>query len=230
MALAARRKTTANCDSQTMPHVSDWTSSTADVAPVPMTAPNQAGCRRTSLISLPSYTPWGILSSMSSTLLALRAWSARRWATAVAAGIVTGLLVALPTAVIPNPVFGRTIGVTWWAYPVVVVTAILGGLLVATYVRSPQPVFVDTATDDVEPDRPMKLGAAGALVSFFAVGCPVCNKLVLLALGATGAVTWFAPVQPFLAAASIVLMAWALRTRLRGEVACSVPGDAVIRS
>jgi hypothetical protein len=169
---------------------------------------------------------------MPSTFLALRTWSWRRWATAIVAGAVTALLVALPTAVIPNPVFGREIGVTWWSYPVVVVTAILGGLLIATYVRTPgidAGDAVGESIDGEEPDRPMKLGAAGALVSFFAVGCPVCNKLVLLALGATGAVTWFAPIQPLLALASIALMTWALRSRLRGEVACALPRESVRR-
>ena len=65
---------------------------------------------------------------------------------AVVGGMVTGLMVALPTAVIPNPVFGREIGVTSWSYPVVIITAILGGLLIATYVRprgaGPDPVGV----------------------------------------------------------------------------------------
>lgn len=164
---------------------------------------------------------------MPATLLLLRSWSARRWATAILAGVITGLLVALPTAVIPNPVFGRAIDTTWWSYPVVFVTAILGGLLIATYVRSPGGSTTEPEDEEIDADRPMKLGAAGALVSFFAVGCPVCNKLVLLALGATGAVTWFAPIQPFLALASVVLMAWALRARLRGEVACAVPRDSV---
>jgi hypothetical protein len=51
----------------------------------------------------------------------------------------------------------------------------------------------------------------------------VCNKLVLIALGASGAMTWFAPVQPFLAVASVVLMAAALRIRLKNQVSCSVP-------
>lgn len=139
-------------------------------------------------------------------------------------GLVTGLMVALPTAVIPNPVFGREIGVTWWAYPVVVITAVLGGLLVATYVR-PRGVSDDAAGADEpeEMDRASKLGMAGAVVSFFAVGCPVCNKLVLIALGTSGAVTWFAPIQPYLAFASVALMAVALRARLRGEMACAVP-------
>ena len=34
--------------------------------------------------------------------------------------------------------------------------------------------------------------------------------------------SWFAPVQPFLAAASVVLMAVALRIRLKNQVSCTV--------
>jgi hypothetical protein len=148
-------------------------------------------------------------------LRALRTWSSRRWLVAILGGIATAVLVAVPTAVIPNPVFGRAIDVTWWSYPVVVLTGILGGLLVATYVREDADPGQDT-------DRASRLGVAGGLVSFFAVGCPVCNKLVLLALGASGAVTWFAPLQPFLAVLSIALMAVALRIRLRNEASCRV--------
>ena len=156
-------------------------------------------------------------------LQAVRLWSPRRWWVAIVGGLATALLVALPTAVIPNPIFGRAIEVTWWSYPVVVLTGILGGLLLATYVREPYATSGETESDEV--DRASKLGMAGAFVSFFAVGCPVCNKLVLLALGASGAVTWFAPLQPVLAVASVVLMAVALRIRLRNQVACSLPAQ-----
>lgn len=161
---------------------------------------------------------------MSGEWAAVLRWPRRRWVVAVVGGLVTGLMVALPTAVIPNPIFGREIGVTWWSYPVVVITAVLGGLLVATYVR-PRDVEPDPAEADEseELDRASKLGMAGALVSFFAVGCPVCNKVVLLALGTSGAMTWFAPIQGYLALASVVLMVVALRARLRGEIACAVP-------
>lgn len=152
---------------------------------------------------------------------ALAGWSRRRRWIAVVSGIAVAVLVALPAAVIPNPVFGRAIAVTWWSYPVVVLTGILGGLLFATYVREPVDDLVEPSDDEV--DRASKLGMAGAVVSFFAVGCPVCNKLVLLALGATGAVTWFAPVQPFLAIASVLLMVLALRIRLRSTRSCRLP-------
>ncbi len=152
---------------------------------------------------------------------ALRMWSARRWRVALLGGIATAVLVALPTAVIPNPVFGRAVEVTWWSYPVVVLTGILGGLLLATYVKEPW-METETPAEQTEDKKASKLGIAGAFVAYFAVGCPVCNKLVLLALGASGAMTWFAPVQPFLAIASVILMAVALRIRLKNQVTCSV--------
>lgn len=59
------------------------------------------------------------------------------------------------------------------------------------------------------------------MLAFFAVGCPVCNKIVVLALGTTGAMRWFPPLQHLLAVASIVLMAIALRGRLRDT--CPMP-------
>lgn len=150
----------------------------------------------------------------------MASWSSRRWLAATLGGVVVAVLIAIPTAVIPNPVFGRAIEVTWWSYPVVVITGILGGLLLATYVR--EPGFEEAPVPD-EADKATKLGMAGALVSFFAVGCPVCNKLVLIALGTSGAVTWFAPFQPFLGVASIALMFVALRLRLRNETSCAMP-------
>lgn len=156
---------------------------------------------------------------------ALRTWSARRWWVSIAAGLGTMLIVALPTAVIPNPIFGRAIEVTWWSYPVVILTGVLGGLLLATYIKEPAP-YAQDADSGEQADRPLTLGAVGGLVSFFAVGCPVCNKIVLIVLGVSGAMTWFAPIQPFLALASVVLMGWALRARLKGEISCSItPAD-----
>jgi hypothetical protein len=148
-------------------------------------------------------------------------WSARRWRVALLSGIATAILVALPTAVIPNPIFGRAVEVTWWSYPVVILTGILGGLLLATYVREPW-METETPQEQAEDKKASKLGIAGGFIAFFAVGCPVCNKLVLLALGASGAMTWFAPVQPFLAIASVILMAVALRIRLKNQVSCSL--------
>ena len=52
------------------------------------------------------------------------------------------------------------------------------------------------------------------------VVCPVCNKLVLLALGYTGALQFFEHLQPYLAAGSLLLLTIALIQRIRKERAC----------
>jgi hypothetical protein len=128
--------------------------------------------------------------------------------------VVIALLLGLPTDVIPNPVFGRPVPVTWWSVPVLIISAVLAGLLVATYVR-------DDATKGDDPTRE-RIGGLGGLLTFFAIGCPVCNKLVVVALGTTGALDWFAPTQPWLAVISIALLVEALRRRLRTTDACRV--------
>jgi len=148
----------------------------------------------------------------------LRTWTTRHVVVALGAAALIASMIGLPTDVIPNPVFGRPVPVTWWSYPTLVVTALLGGLLAATYVgdRSPTPASLD------DMDVPTRRGGIAGLLSFFAVGCPVCNKLVIVALGTTGARQWFEPVQPVLAMASIALLAWALRARLRSATACPI--------
>ncbi len=127
---------------------------------------------------------------------------------AVSVAVLSYFVIALPTAVVENPVFGREIGVTSWSVTVIVVTSILTGLLTATYVKND---FSD------ESPRQLKIGGAGALLSYFAVGCPVCNKLALVALGYSGAIQYFAPLQPYLAVAGIALLAYSLRMRLNNE-------------
>ena len=148
---------------------------------------------------------------------ALRTWTARRWAGAAVAALAIAVVVGAPTDIVPNPVFGRAQDVTWWSYPVLVATALLGGLLLATYIA--EPTDADPAT---ELDRPGRAGGAGGLLSFFAVGCPTCNKLVVLALGSSGALDWFAPAQPVLAVLSLGLLAWALRARLASSTRCTI--------
>ncbi len=138
---------------------------------------------------------------------------------AVVGAVVVGLAIAVPTAVIPTPLFGRAIAVTWWSYPTVAISALLGGLLLATYVRPLAGVEAP-----VGADSPSRVGLIGGVVSFLAVGCPVCNKLVLLALGASGAVSWFAPIQPLLAVVSLGLLAVSVHLRLGGEQSCRIDG------
>jgi len=149
--------------------------------------------------------------------VALRGWTPRQRVVATVATLVVGLLVGYATALVPNPVFSRDIPPVWWNYPVWIATSALSGMLIATYVRSAAPA---------DETRSSGLGLAGGVLAWFAVGCPACNKLALLALGYSGAITWFAPVQPFLGIAALALTAGTLAWRLRGQVACPTPRAA----
>jgi len=154
-------------------------------------------------------------------LQALRRWTIRRWIAASVASGAALVVLGIPTAMIPNRVFARSIDAPGWTYPSLVVTAVLAGLLLATYVR-PTVGGEGAALDEASPEEARSF-TVGGLLAFFAIGCPTCNKLVLIALGTSGAITWFEPVQPVLSLAGIAILAWALRRRLVGELACEVP-------
>lgn len=157
----------------------------------------------------------GTLANVRTFTRNLWAWTPRRWLIAAAVAVATIVVIGIPTVLIPNPWFGRDVAVTWWAWPALAMTALLAGLVTATYVRSP-----------LQPRRRDGQGRAsmlGGLLSFFAVGCPVCNKLVLVALGTSGALTYFQPVQPVIAGISVALLTWALVVRVRKESSCPVP-------
>ena len=153
------------------------------------------------------------------TMTSFKLWPAQRWWFAVGSGLLSALVLGLPTDVIPNPVFGRQgTPVEPWAVPVLIITAILSGLLAATYLR-----LDANAEQPADLDQPGRFGGIGGLLSFFAIGCPICNKLVIIVIGTSGALTWFAPIQPYLGLIAMGLLAWALKVRLEGDVACKIP-------
>lgn len=113
------------------------------------------------------------------------------------------LLLCLPTALIPNPLFTRIIPPRLVDYLIFGATVALTALFAATFAwpaRCPLP------------ERRLTVGG---LLSFFAVGCPTCNKIVLLFPGTSGAVQWFQPLQPLFGLVGIILLAWAPVARLR---------------
>jgi hypothetical protein len=64
---------------------------------------------------------------------------------------------------------------------------------------------------------------SGSLFGALAVGCPVCNKIVVMPMGVSGAPQWWAPLQPVLGIAGVGLLLYALHRRLRGERLCALP-------
>jgi hypothetical protein len=141
--------------------------------------------------------------------------------------VVSGLAFGLVTAIIPNPVFGRQIPPEAFAIGVWLVSAPLMGIVMATYTAplasSPvRPVPLGPAEADAAAaqGRSTTLGGLAGFGAFLAIGCPVCNKIALLLLGASGALSVYAPIQPLIGAVSLALLvvtaAWRLRLRATG--------------
>lgn len=170
----------------------------------------------------------------ASTVLAahaLRSWTPRQVLVAAGSALAVALVVGVVTVLIPNSFFARDIPPVWWNYPVWILTSVLSGMLLATYVRASGSVVVRAGSEDggvtgtmpADDRRSSRFGMGGAALAWFAVGCPVCNKIALVALGYSGAITYFAPIQPFLAVGAMALTAVALVWRLKGQVVCALP-------
>ena len=142
----------------------------------------------------------------------------RFWLTALAAAAASLAILGIPTAVIPNPWFIRMTPTEPFNVATMMLSAPLMGLLVATYLaRSP-------GSREISGGRSGR-ATVGGVAAYLAIGCPVCNKIVVAVLGVSGALDVFAPVQPVIGAISVVLLAatliWRLRRRSEDCVRCA---------
>lgn len=170
-------------------------------------------------MSRPSRPRIGLRRRFTLAATALRYWGPRQWVAAVIGALAIGALLGVATVLIPNDFFTREIAPTPWNRPVWIATSLLSGLLVGSYVsaRGAPP-----ASEDSSADGGSRWGLAGGLLAWFAIGCPVCNKIALLALGYSGALAYFAPLQPWLAGLALVMTFGAVVFRLSGQVECPV--------
>ena len=156
----------------------------------------------------------GGLEALNSTL------GARFWVVAALATIGALILLGVPTAVIPNPFFIRMTQTETFNLAVWLTSAPLMGLLIATYVRPPRHT---TGHDAGEAGAGR--ATLGGVAAYLAIGCPICNKVVVAALGVSGALSYFAPLQPIIGAGSVALLGttlvWRLRDRARRCERCA---------
>ncbi len=143
-------------------------------------------------------------------MISVLRWPIRAWAIAFGAFVVTLIVSGIPTGVIPSNLYHRMTPVLWWDYPIWAISALLCGLLAGSYFTGSATVLKDTANR----------GIWAEFVSFIAIGCPICNKIVVALLGVSGALNYFAPVQPILGIAGVALLAWTLWLRLRSQNSC----------
>lgn len=148
---------------------------------------------------------------------AMGRWPRRRWIAAAGAATLVAVAIGVPTGVVPSALYHRMTPTTWWDYPVWAVSAALAGLTLATYVRAPRN------EKEPETDRFTKRSLGATIFSALAVGCPICNKVVVALVGISGALNYWAPLQPLIGVLSVGLLSAGLLVRLRGEVACPLP-------
>ena len=140
------------------------------------------------------------------------------------ATLLTALAVGIPTDVIPNPWFTRMTPVRTLDVVLLPLTSIVIGALLATFVLRARG----------GGNRSLSQGAGGGVLAAFAIGCPVCNKLVVAILGLSGALAYFEPIQPALGVTAIALGIYGLRRRVadlgRGCPATVVAAPEVTRT
>jgi MFS family permease len=141
----------------------------------------------------------------SPVILAIRAFNPLAWTVAVLAAVVSLVVIGVPTRIIDNPLFIRMTPVRTQDYVFWAITAALTGLIAGTFVAG-------------RAIRKEGRVLSGGILSYLAVGCPVCNKLVVLLIGTSGALTFFAPAQLFIGIASVALLASTLAVRSRSLV------------
>ena len=141
----------------------------------------------------------------------VRVW--KTLASGAGMGLAVLLLVGVPSGVIPNPYFIRPLEARPTDYVFLAVITALAVALGATY----------GMPTGCSPQDSKALGSG--LLLFIGIGCPVCNKVVLALAGASGALTYFEPIQPLFSLAAIAVMGVALALRVRDIRRASASGQ-----
>ena len=128
----------------------------------------------------------------------------RFWMRSILWSLGVALALGIPTVMVDTPLFRRMTAVDPWQYPVWVLSALAAGIALAAR-RLPQNASCTLGGRTV----------SGAGAAYLAIGCPICNKLVVAAVGVSGALRFFAPLQPLLAVLSLGLLIMTLRRLLR---------------
>lgn len=134
------------------------------------------------------------------------------WVRGIPIALIAGLLIAVPSALLDTPIFGRPIAPRPIDYVVLTVTAGLIGLILAIRPQTSE-----------QSDRQERRTLWSGFASFLAVGCPVCNQAVVALVGTSGALSWWAPIQPMVGVGAVAALIWTLRHRVQTYQLTSCP-------
>ena len=136
----------------------------------------------------------------------------RFWGLSALFTLGAALAIGIPTVLIPNHFFTRMTPTSLQDYVIWGISiALIGPVMALAFLYPTATTARHTASSKTGSGRAL----AGFFLSFFSVGCPICNKLVVFLLGIGGAMAFFNPLRPFLGIASIALLAVTLFLRVR---------------
>lgn len=147
----------------------------------------------------------------ATTLTQPRWWSPGQWRLAAAVSVFTFLIIGEIGETLPPESAGRVYPVEWWNWATLVASAMLIGLIAATF---------------AVPGGRRGLAGAGSgsagTVAAIVMACPVCSPLAIPLLGTGGLMAFLVPDRGWLALASVVLLGLTLLLRLRAGTTCPV--------
>ncbi len=110
-----------------------------------------------------------------------------------------------PTGLIPNPVFTRMIPSLPLDYVFLALTSVLVGAYAGLH-------FYGKQENTKSQNATAYSGVIGGIVAF---GCPICNKVFVMALGTTSVMTYIEPYRPIIGAISVIIMGLAVFVKAR---------------
>ena len=129
-----------------------------------------------------------------------RDFGLRQAGLAAAIALFTFGILGTVSAVWANPFFFRMIPTSGFEIVILAVQSVLAGL----YLALPAPACA-TAT-----------ASAGNVLGFLGVACPVCNKLLVLAVGPALLMQYFEPVRLYVGLIGLTIIAYALWRKAAG--------------
>lgn len=157
------------------------------------------------------------MTPRSSSVTILRNAGVGFWLQTAGWATLVGLVIGIPTVLVPNSLFRRMTPLRPWDVALWVVAAVLVGMILAA-----------RKLPGARNCRIEGRALGGGGLTYLAVACPICNKIVVALLGVAGALSYFAPVQPILGAIGLVLILLALRAALSAAASQPDSPDVVI--
>jgi hypothetical protein len=141
----------------------------------------------------------------------LRLLSRSQWRIAAVVSAVALVVIGTVGQTLPWSSSDRVYKIEWWNWATLLASALLLGLIAATFVT---------------PGRRRVRSAAGSGVAgtaaAIALACPVCSPLAVPLLGAGGALAFLRGDRAWIALASVLILGLTLLMRLRASTTCTV--------